>query len=482
MLFSSLIFLYSFLPITLFGYYVLPYKFRNYWLLIASIIFFAWGGIKYTLVLILSVAMNYCFGLIIEKQMGTSKAKRWLAIGVACNLALLFIFKYVNFLVFNFNELLELTGRSKIHQTEIPLAIGISFYTFHSISYIVDIYRGKTPAQKNMFDLSLYICMFSQLIAGPIIRYNDVWQQLRGRTHTLAKFSSGVERFMIGLARKILLANTFAYIADKEFNNTAFELGGLNAWLGMICYTLQIYYDFGGYSDMAIGLGRMFGFEFKENFDLPYMARSVKEFWRRWHMSLSSFFRDYVYIPLGGNRVTVKRQYLNLLIVFLLTGFWHGASWTFVIWGLFHGFFLVMERLFLGNILERTWKPISNLYTMLVVMFAWVLFRANDLSSGLHFWGSLFNFSTTQQQLSFFVSLMNKEVYFAFILAILGAFGFFPALKNLVYRCFSRKDPLSSVIEVMYHSASAVSYVLLLFLCSLYLIAGTFNPFIYFKF
>ena len=278
MLFSSLLFLYLFLPLTLLGYYLVDKNYRNYWLLLASLVFFAWGGISFTVILLISIILNYLFGLQIQQHIETKKAYWWLFAGVSTNLLILGVFKYANFFVDNLNEINGLFALPHISNPGIVLPIGISFYTFHSLSYLVDIYRRKTLAQRNIFDLSLYICMFSQLIAGPIIRYSDIWQQLRSRTHNLGKFSSGIERFLIGLGKKVLLANTFARVADVVFGSNVMELNAPNAWLGILCYTLQIYYDFSGYSDMAIGLGRMFGFEFKENFDFPYIAKSVKEF------------------------------------------------------------------------------------------------------------------------------------------------------------------------------------------------------------
>lgn len=482
MLFSSPIFLYLFLPFTLLGYYLLPKHFKNYWLLICSLIFFAWGGVSFTTILIGSIIINYAFGLLIQSNIENRAGYRWLVVGVSCNIIILGIFKYANFFTQNINELLESLSISKISQTDIVLPVGISFYTFHSLSYLVDIYRRKTTAQKNIFNLALYISMFSQLVAGPIIRYSDVWQQLTQRTHTLLKFSSGVERFLIGLAKKVLLANTFGRIADAIFVQDPSQLGALNSWLGIICYTFQIYCDFAGYSDMAIGLGRMFGFEFMENFNFPYLAKSVKEFWRRWHISLSTFFRDYVYIPLGGNRVNKSRQYVNLIIVFFLTGFWHGASWSFVVWGLFHGFFLLMERLFLDRILERTWKPLANMYTLLVVIFAWVLFRADTLTYALNYWKAMFDFRVGEQQLSQFLSLMNKELYTAFILAVLGSFGFFNFLGIYINRILYNDNKITAAFAFSYHIGSVIVYATLMILCSLYLIANTYNPFIYYKF
>lgn len=483
MLFSSLLFLYLFLPLTLLGYYLLPDKIKNYWLLLASLIFFAWGGVSPTAILLASIVANYVFGLMIQKNGGSKAAYWWTFAGVSVNILLLCFYKYWNFIIENLNHLFGVISVPALPQSHILLPIGISFYTFHSLSYLVDIYHGKTQAQRNIFSLSLYICMFSQLIAGPIIRYSDVWQQLNERVHNLFKFSSGIERFLIGLAKKILLANTFAKVADTMFESDISSLGAINAWLGMICYTLQIYCDFAGYSDMAIGLGRMFGFDFKENFDFPYTARSVKEFWRRWHISLSSFFRDYVYFPLGGNKRGSKRTYLNLLLVFLLTGFWHGANWTFVIWGLFHGFFMVLERLGWEKFLEKTWRPVAVLYTMLVVMFAWVLFRSETFALALDYWKQLFAFRTSAEQISLFMRSINREFVIAFVIALLGSFGFFRWLGEKIRRYFKDlpKD-LDVMLDAGYHVFSVALYACILFMCTLYLVAGTYNPFIYYRF
>jgi len=481
MLFSSILFLYLFLPTTLLGYYLINKDYRNYWLLLASLVFFAWGGVSFTAILIGSIILNYFFGIKLQQHLGTRKGYWWLFIGVSSNVLILGVFKYANFLIFNINNLSGALSLPLIPETHILLPVGISFYTFHSLSYLVDIYRKKTLAQRNIFDLSLYICMFSQLIAGPIIRYSDVWQQLRGRTHSWAKFSSGVERFLIGLAKKVLLANVFARVADDMFTSNITNLTTLDAWFGIVCYTLQIYCDFAGYSDMAIGLGRMFGFDFFENFNFPYIAKSVKEFWRRWHISLSSFFRDYVYIPLGGSKIKVSRTYLNLLIVFFLTGFWHGASWSFVVWGLFHGIFMVIERLGFEKILEKTWKPIANMYTLLVVMFAWVLFRADTLNHGITYWKAMFHIQVGQQK-SLFFEYLNTELYISFTLAILGSFGLFSIIGKYIEQILISDKTANKIYSYFYHFSSALFYVAVIVLCSVYLIAGTYNPFIYYRF
>jgi alginate O-acetyltransferase complex protein AlgI len=464
------------------GYFISPKGIKNYWLLLCSLIFFAWGGVSYTAILLGSIVINYFFGILIERNLSHKKAYTWLKLGVGTNLLLLIIFKYANFIISNLNALFQSLSIPAIQQSHILLPIGISFYTFHSLSYLVDIYHKKTTAQKNIFDLALYISMFSQLIAGPIIRYSDVWQQLRERTHSLSKFSSGIERFLIGLGKKVLLANTFARVADDLFKTDAIELNALTAWLGIISYSLQIYCDFAGYSDMAIGLGRMFGFEFKENFNFPYMAKSVKEFWRRWHISLSSFFRDYVYIALGGNKVSVSRTYFNLIFVFFLTGFWHGASWSFVIWGLFHGFFMLLERIGLDKILEKMWAPFANLYTVLVVMLAWVLFRADSLTYALDYWMALFRFKTNLVQTECFLGYMNIDFYIALTLAILGSWGFFDFLKSQVAKILNSPLIISKLFSYSFQFISILVYGFILILCSAYLLSGTYNPFIYYRF
>jgi alginate O-acetyltransferase complex protein AlgI len=482
MVFSSILFLYLFLPITLLSYYLINIKYRNNLLLLASLIFFAWGGVSLTVILIGSILLNYIFGILIQKHIDTKKAYWWLFIGVFINLLVLIVFKYTNFIIENINEVTNVFSFKSIPETTIILPVGISFYTFHLLSYLVDIYRRKTLAQRNIFDLALYVSMFSQLIAGPIIRYSDVWQQLKTRVHTNIKFASGIERFLIGLAKKVLLANTFAKVADEIFAVSATDLSAPAAWLGIGCYTLQIYCDFAGYSDMAIGLGRMFGFEFLENFNYPYIAKSVKEFWRRWHISLSTFFRDYAYIPLGGNKIKVSRTYLNLILVFFLTGFWHGASWSFVVWGLFHGFFMVIERLGFDKILDRIYKPLANIYTLLVVMFGWVLFRSETLGLAIEYWKTMFIFKSNLQQMELFTSYLNLEFYLALSIAILGSFGFFNFIKKYLEAITSSPKIANKFFTYIYHSCSMIFYAGILIICSLYLIAGTYNPFIYYRF
>ncbi len=478
MLFSSLVFLYAFLPLVLLGYYVSPAPIKNYWLLVLSLAFFAWGGVSFTALLVTSILFNYLFGICIQNNRESKSGFHWLVAGVAFNLALLSVYKYANFFVENLNVVF----RTTFDDPGIILPVGISFYTFHSLSYLVDIYRKKVEAQRNIFDLALYIAMFSQLIAGPIIRYSDVWQQLKQREHSLLKFGSGVERFLIGMGKKVLLANTFAQVADALFDKNPNELTAPLAWLGMASYSLQIYCDFAGYSDMAIGLGRMFGFDFKENFDYPYTARSVKEFWRRWHLSLSGFFRDYVYIPLGGNQKGTVRTYLNLLAVFFLTGIWHGANWTFVIWGLFHGAFMLIERAGLDRLLEKLPAFFSRLYTLLVVMMAWVLFRATSFDQAVGFWKSLFNFNYTPMDLSATLLYLNKELVGVFAIAVAGAFGWLKWVQPLKTWMYQSSTRLAKFVSPLWMCSEWIFYAGILFLATLYLAAGTYNPFIYYRF
>ncbi len=482
MLFSSLIFLFCFLPITLFVYYLfVGTRFRNAILLLASLIFFAWGGVSNSFILIGSIIINFFFGKSIQKHRNTAKGRKILWWGVGINILILFFFKYAGFMLENINSIKNLFDSPPYPALKILLPVGISFYTFHAISYLVDIFRNKCDAQKNILDLSLYITMFSQLIAGPIIRYSDVWIQLKNRVHNTLKFQEGIERFVIGLGKKVLIANCFAKVADEIFAFDFTSLSWYNAWLGIISYSLQIYFDFAGYSDMAIGLGKMFGFDFMENFNFPYKAKSVRDFWHRWHISLSTFFRDYVYIPLGGNQVSNKRVYINLLIVFFLTGFWHGASWSFVIWGLFHGFFIVLERLFLKNVLNKI-GPLSNIYLILVVIFSWVLFRIENIDEALLYWSAMFNFTSNPLQLDLFCSFVTTEYIIVFVVAIVGSAGIFSFLNNFNEKIVLRGGILTNIYALSFHTISAMFYIALMILCTLYLNNANYNPFIYYRF
>lgn len=484
MLFSSLIFLYAFLPCVLLFYYLTPHKLKNIWLLLASLVFFAWGGVSYTIILIAAILLNYIFGRLIYTSKTQTSRKRYAGLGITLNILLLAVFKYSNFFTVNIDSLLQSLFIGSFPHTDIILPIGISFYTFHCISYLADIYRGKTSAESNLPDLALYVSMFPQLVAGPIIRYHDVQNQILNRKHSLAKFVSGINRFAIGLAKKVLLANTFATVCSHAFFLEPDTLDPYIAWLGIICYTLQIYCDFSGYSDMAIGLAKMFGFDFKENFNLPYTAASIRDFWRRWHISLSTFFRDYVYIPLGGNKIGSGRTYLNLLGVFFLTGLWHGASWNFVIWGMIHGFFITIERLGLEKIVLKRIPLLGHIYTIFVVMMAWIFFRIPDFSKAIEFIKALFRPAVNDWQTEFLFSLLDVEFIIALCIALLGAFGMFNKSGQLVLNMIKKSRSLMAVssARLVFNLLKTIFVAGVLFLCTLYLLAGTYNPFIYYQF
>lgn len=484
MLFSSLIFLYAFLPIVLILYYLTPEKLKNAWLLLASLVFFAWGGVSYTVILIAAILLNYIFGRLIYSSKTQISRKRFAALGISLNIALLAFFKYSNFFTANLDNLFQSLNLGKVQHSNIILPIGISFYTFHCISYLADIYRRKTSAESNPLDLALYVSMFPQLVAGPIIRYHDVQSQILHRKHSLPKFVSGVKRFSIGLGKKVLLANTFAATCSHAFFLQPETLNPYIAWLGIVCYTLQIYCDFSGYSDMAIGLGKMFGFDFKENFNFPYTATSIRDFWRRWHMSLSTFFRDYVYIPLGGNQKGSARTYLNLLGVFSLTGLWHGASWNFVVWGMIHGFFIMIERLGFERLVLKRIPLLAHLYTLFVVTMAWIFFRIQDFSKAMEFIKALFRPASLDWQNEFLFSLLDLEFVLTFCIAVLGASGVLTKVGEYVLKLLKkRKSPLLiSRARIVYTLATLCFVAGILFLCTLYLIAGTYNPFIYSQF
>ena len=389
MVFSSAVFLFAFLPLTIFGYFLLPRKWRNAYLMLASLVFYAWGEPKFVLVMIASILMNYLFGLLVVRKEEEACRKRILVLMVIANLSLLFVFKYLNFTVANLNVLFH----GRIPQTHIVLPIGISFFTFQAMSYVFDVSMGRGKVQKNPLNVALYIALFPQLIAGPIVRYQTVADEIQDRNENLEDFARGIRRFVIGLGKKMLLSNSIALLADQTFDCAApGSLSVATAWLGALAYAFQIYFDFGGYSDMAIGLGLMFGFHFDENFNYPYISRTVSEFWQRWHISLSSWFRDYVYIPLGGSRCASWKKYRNVLIVFLVSGLWHGALWTFVLWGAIHGFYQIFGGLtkplrekaldvLRVNRQAASYKLFRILFTFLLVDLGWLFFRAEGLGT-----------------------------------------------------------------------------------------------------
>ena len=466
MVFSSMFFLWIFLPIVLGLYYILPAKFHNMVLLLFSIIFYAWGEPKYVVLIIFSGIVNYIFGLYMGSRF--SNKRTMLTLCVTVNLLLLGYFKYFNFFVHLINNVIH---KQMISPREIALPLGISFYTFQALSYVIDAYKGQCSVQRNPAKLFLYIALFPQLVAGPIVRYKDVAAQIDHRESSADKIVYGIKRFLYGLAKKVLLANTFAEYADRVFEHGDISFSSAAIWTGILFYTLQIYYDFSGYSDMAIGLGKMFGFDFLENFQYPYISQSIQEFWRRWHISLSTWFREYVYIPLGGNRKGRVRTYLNLSIVFLLTGLWHGASLSFVAWGLYHGFFLVIERLFLGDLLKKNrFKILNHLYAIIVVVIGWVPFRVDGLKASVDYIIKMFSFSDGHY------SVMDVFSTYSILLLLTG-FLFTGILQNAVPRmkaCFDDEKKLVRSEFVLLFS--------MFFLCIVKLVSNAYNPFIYFRF
>ncbi|HEX7750291.1 MAG TPA: MBOAT family protein [Bordetella sp.] len=473
MVFSNIVFLGLFLPVTFLAYYLLPQRLRNPLLALASIIFYAWGEPRFVILMLVSVAINFYGARLMDRS---RSRKAILFATVAVNLLILAFFKYGNFFVDNLDALLAPAGVSPIELRPVPLPIGISFYTFHAISYLIDIYRRNAKPNKNIIEYSLYIMLFPQLIAGPIIRYKDIYTQLPRRSASIEDITAGCVRFTMGLAKKVLIANQLGMVADAGFDAPADHLGALVAWSCLVCYTLQIYFDFSGYSDMAIGLGRMFGFRFPENFNYPYSARSIQDFWRRWHISLSTWFRDYVYIPLGGNRKGEGRTLLNLWIVFLLTGFWHGASWSFVVWGAIHGFFLMLERF--GRRLDmQIPRAVGTLYALFVVMLAWVFFRSASLGQALQYVLALAGHWPAGQQAVTFQSIYSTQTLLLTIGAVILALGAYPLIEKALRPAWQR---LADYAVDGWVRAALIAPALVLSCMSIAM--GQYNPFIYFRF
>lgn len=480
MLFSSAIFLFLFLPVFLIIYYLLPRQWHNAFLFGASLLFYAWGEGLVVMVLLVSALINFVAGRLVEN----GQRRAGLMLSLVGSLSLLFYYKYSNFLVDSvrgFAEAFAISGATNLNMAQIALPIGISFYTFQGISYTLDIYWGRIKANRSFLDYGTYVAMFPHQIAGPIVRYADIAPELSDRTTTIEKFGVGAERFIIGLAKKVLLANTFAGLADTIFNAPPDSYPVSTAWLGIVAYSLQIYFDFSGYSDMAIGLGKMVGFDFKENFDYPYISRSIQDFWRRWHISLSSWFRDYLYIPLGGSRASKVRIYRNLLIVFFVTGLWHGASMNFVVWGLYHGLFLMIERAGLRKRLDNVWPPIAHLYTLLVVLIGWVFFRAVDLQSALVYLEKMAGLGPKSAEYAYPVTyFINTEVLVTLVLGVVLATPVYHTFQTFWRRLITRVvvAPARLALDMVY-----IGGLLVLFVSAIaYLAADTYNPFIYFRF
>jgi alginate O-acetyltransferase complex protein AlgI len=479
MVFSSALFLFAFLPLALAVYHLLPRLWaKNLWLLLASLWFYSWGELRYLPLLLSSIGFNYVAALLVAARPKGSRSRQiWLAVAVAVNLALLVYFKYWSFLLANLAPSLLRLGWH-VPAINIPLPLGISFFTFHALSYVIDVARGQVEVQKSPFRLALYISLFPQLVAGPIVRYGHVAHELSVRHHSVDDAAYGVYRFVVGLAKKVMIANVVGAVADHCFTLPGASLTAVHATLGVVCYTLQIYFDFSGYSDMAIGLGRMFGFHFRENFDLPYWATSITDFWKRWHISLSSWFRDYLYVPLSGNKFWVPpwRAYSSMFVVFLLCGFWHGASWTFVTWGVLHGTVLVLERMVVLKGLQRLHPVLQRSYTIILVMAGWILFRSNTFAeAGRYFsvmthvgdWGRL-----GQVNLD---GVINNEGWVALVVGILAAT---PLFRLGAGRLLTRQIDKSWCV-----SKWGVVTVLALFLVTaMKLASASFNPFIYYRF
>lgn len=472
MLFSSLTFLFIFLPLVCFLYFLVKKRmYKNIVLLMFSLVFYAWGEPKYIFLMILTILTSYIFGLLIHKfdKEKKKKAKKiTFILSVVVILSSLIFFKYTNFIFDNINSLFG----SNIVIDKIILPIGISFYTFQILSYVIDLYRNKIKVQKNICNLALYVTLFPQLIAGPIVRYETVEDELANRKETFEGFSNGLKRFIMGLGKKVIISNNVAILADFVFDNALTynnEMGTLMIWLGAIAYSLQIYYDFSGYSDMAIGLGEMFGFHFLENFNYPYISKSITDFWRRWHISLSSWFRDYIYIPLGGNRVKKLRHIFNIFVVWALTGLWHGAAWNFIIWGLYFGIILIIEKFLLGKLLNKLPKLLQWIYAIIFIVIGWVIFRANNLTEIGYIVKKLFDFSSTD-----FVALLSINNFStSLVYMVIGIILMFPIYPKI-------KEKLGD--KTWYQWVEVFFCIGLLLLCILFLVSSSYNPFIYFRF
>ena len=462
MVFSSISFLYYFLPIVLIVYFLVPKKAKNFVLFASSMVFYFYGEKIYTIIMIAEILIAYISGILIYKYRDTKHCKTILTTSIILCFSALFYFKYTNFLILNINNLLN----SSLSLLEITLPIGISFFTFQALGYVIDVYRGVHKPAKKLTDFMTYLCLFPQLVAGPIVRYSDVEKKLVKRESSFDKFSEGIGRFVFGLSKKVLLANVLG-----EVITNLVEVNVLSSFMKPILFTLQIYFDFSGYSDMAIGLGLMFGFRFLENFNYPLIASSITDFWRRWHISLSSWFRDYVYIPLGGNRVSKLKWIRNIFVVWFLTGFWHGASWNFIIWGLYFGIILVIEKIFLGKYLERT-KVLKYIYSLLIIVIGFLIFNSNSVNEIFISLKNMFLISD--------IPFSSREtIYYLksnLLLIIISIVGATPLMKNIV--CKIKKTKFSIVIDVL----EPIVYIILLTLCTAFLIDASFNPFLYFRF
>ena len=470
MLFSSITFLFIFLPLTLLLYYLVPFRMKNYVMLAASLIFYAWGEPVYIILMILSIILNYFCGQdIYEKRDNARAMKMSLIFGVVMNLLILGFFKYYGLLMDTINAILPIDIPYRV----LALPIGISFYTFQAMSYLIDVYRKEVKPQENILYFALYISMFPQLIAGPIVRYIDIEEQLKERSINSTKFGEGAMYFIRGLAKKVVLANTFGSVYEQVAAMQMGSFSTLTAWVGAIAYAFQIYFDFGGYSDMAIGLGKMFGFEFLPNFNYPYIAKSITDFWRRWHISLSTWFREYVYIPLGGNRCTPSRHILNLLIVWMLTGLWHGAQWNFMFWGLYYGVILILEKYLWGSKIEKLPAAVQHIYAFVLVLFGWVFFFSPTLGYACQYLKVMFGIGAKGifDKQGFFMIFTN---WLLIVIAILASAPRGYKLLKKITGCWQSEEVRTIV--------TCAVYIAMFLLCIAFLVTETYNPFLYFRF
>lgn len=473
MVFSSLTFLSIFLPLTLCIYFLSPSKIKNIVLLAASLIFYGWGEPVYILLMIFSSIVDYSHGLLIERFRANDRKARLVVLSsVVINLGLLSFFKYGDFFIENINYIFG----TSFGLFDLPLPIGISFYTFQTMSYTIDVYRGEAPVQRSPIALATYVTLFPQLIAGPIVRYQTVAEQINNRKETIDKFAEGIRRFIIGLGKKVLLANNIGLLWSQIQSTNIDDLTMLTAWLGMIAFGFQIYFDFSGYSDMAIGLGKMFGFDFLENFNYPYISQSITEFWRRWHMSLGTWFKDYVYIPLGGSKASKLKTYRNVFIIWFLTGLWHGASWNFVIWGLYFGLIIAIEKAGLLKILDNLWKPIRHCYVIFLLLISWVLFGFDDYGVGLSYLKVMLGLNN----IGFFDTQFLFYIYNYGVLLIVLVIASTPFIKD---KHITLRNNLNKRHRVLYENLIiSLIYFSILFLSTAYLVDATYNPFLYFRF
>lgn len=468
MVFSSITFLFMFLPLALIAYYAAPRSWRNMVILLLSLVFYAWGEPVYVFLMIGSIVLDYFGGLLIQHNRKDKNKQRFIFVTVlVLNLSVLVFFKYYGFIIANINSVLGTTLQIR----ELPLPLGISFYTFQLISYIADVYMEKVRAQKNIINFGAYISMFPQLVAGPIVQYSDIEEQLNEREESIYKFGEGAERFICGLGKKVLLANNLGLIWREIKVMPTSELSVVTAWVGIIAFTLQIYFDFSGYSDMAIGLGKIMGFEFLENFKHPYMSRSISEFWRRWHISLGSWFRDYIYIPLGGNRKGLIIQLRNLFIVWFATGLWHGASWNFIVWGVYFGALIFLEKVFLGKLLEKVPAVIAHGYTLIAVVVSWVFFEAVTVGGAFDYIGVMFGFGGN----AVIDGMARYTVRTNFIVLAIAIVAATPLIRSLINKLKTKYD-FNGIVAVV------LCNITILFIATAYLVSESYNPFLYFRF